>query len=79
MVISFASSEAKKRIESVLEKYDLPTKSDFTASELISFIKRDKKAKGDKITVIYVEEIGSFIMKDIEINEIEKYIDGGIL
>ena len=78
-MLPFASNEAKKRIESVLKKYGLPTKADFSSEELISYVKRDKKAKGDKITVIYVEEIGSFIMKDIEINEMKKYIDGGIL
>lgn len=67
---------ASQRIKAVLEKYSLPTTYDFDGDRLISFIARDKKAKGSKITVIYVEEIGSFEEREVEIEEMKKYIRG---
>ena len=36
----------------------------------------DKKASGDKITIICVKEIGSFEMRKINISELEAYIEG---
>ena len=69
----------QKRLKAVLEKYGLPTSTSKDADTLVSYIARDKKAKGDLITVIFVNEIGTFEMKDIPINDIKEYINRGIL
>ena len=70
--------DVKARLESVLKKYNLPTKIDTDSDILLSYIKRDKKAKGDKITIVYVPKIGTFELRDVQINEIKKYLNGGI-
>lgn len=69
---------ARLRLVAALEKYALPTSVKSDADTLISYIMRDKKAKGDSITVIYVKEIGSFEMREIKISEMKEYINRGI-
>lgn len=78
-MLPMCKKDVRDRLENVLNKYNLPTKTDISSDALLSYIKRDKKANGNKITVIYVDKIGSFEMLDIEIDEMKKYIDGGIL
>ena len=46
---------------------------------LLSYIKKDKKASGDKITVCLVENIGEYILKEIYIEDLRKIIEGGRL
>ena len=77
-MLPMCASSVKQRLKAVLEKYSLPTNAKNDTDTLISYIKRDKKAKGDKITVIFVEKIGTFEMRDITISEIKDYINGGI-
>ncbi len=78
-MLPVCSYEVKTELKRVLEKYSLPTTINVDADTLFSYIVHDKKASGDKITVIFVEEIGSYIMKQINVCEIKKYISGGIL
>ncbi len=78
-MLPMCCGEVRKRLEAVLKKYALPTDINSDADTLISYITRDKKANGKYITVIYVNEIGSFEMRDIEITEMKDYINRGIL
>lgn len=67
-----------QRVRAVLKKYSLPTEISFEAEDLVSFISRDKKADGNKVTVIYTKEIGTFEERKIEINQIKEYIRGNL-
>ena len=78
-MMPMCSSDVLPRLRSVLEKYGLPTHIDVSSSELQEYIMRDKKARGENITVIYVDKIGTFEMRDIKITDIKEYIDRGIL
>lgn len=78
-MLPMCSPGVRGRLKAVLEKYSLPTSINSDADTLISYIKRDKKAKGDLITAIYVQEIGSFEMKEMKISDMKEYINGGIL
>ena len=75
-MMPMCSDKARERIKAVLEKYALPTSYPMDSDSLISFISRDKKAKGNRITVIYVDTIGSFEERELEIGEMKKYIRG---
>lgn len=66
-MLSMASPAAAARIKAVLEKYDLPTVSPYSMETLKPYIKLDKKASGNIITTVYVNEIGKFIFKEINI------------
>ncbi|MBQ2942210.1 MAG: 3-dehydroquinate synthase [Clostridia bacterium] len=74
-MLYMADKEAKERILNVLKKLGLPTKAEFDKDKIINTIKHDKKATGDKITVIYVKEIGNFEMRKIDISELYGYIN----
>lgn len=78
-MLPMCSEDVRGRLETVLKKYSLPTGINSDADTLISYITRDKKAKGSLITVIFVNAIGSFEMKEIEITEMKDYINRGIL
>ena len=78
-MLPMCSDGVRERLIKVLNKYNLPTKLDTSSEILLSYIKKDKKAKGDLITIVYVEKIGSFEFRDIRIDEVKNYIDGGIL
>ena len=69
-----AKKTVKKEIIEVLTKYQLPTSIDIDANKLIEFIKHDKKADGNIISVIKCEEIGTYKEEKIEILELLKYI-----
>lgn len=63
---AICKGEVKKRIEAVLLRLGLPIKHDFAPSQLVDMLKHDKKASGDKITVVTVKNIGSFEFKKID-------------
>ena len=79
MVPMTTSSEAKERLLNLLKKYDLPVNLDTDTDILLSYIKKDKKASGDKITVCFVEKIGEYILEEIYIDDLRKIIEGGRL
>ena len=59
------SKEVKAKIQCILEKYHLPTSVSFQKDELIHYIYHDKKVSGKKISIIYVDKIGHYIIKTI--------------
>lgn len=74
-MLKMCNPKTKARLQGVLEKYDLPTEITYDTSKLVDFIKRDKKAKGDYITIVYVETVGSVELRDILIDDIKNYIN----
>lgn len=78
-MLPMCEKSIKERLLKVLGKFSLPTKVTCDTDTLISYIAHDKKASGNKITVIVVNEIGTYEMREIEISEIRKYINGGTL
>ncbi len=78
-MLPMASPEVRVRLEGVLQKYNLPTKIDTDEGILLSYIRKDKKASGDFITCVFVDKIGEFELRAIKIDDMKKYIDGGIL
>ena len=78
-MIPMCSDAVKSRLVRVLEKYSLPTDINVDENTLISYIYHDKKSSGTKITAIFVNDIGFFEMKQMEIDELRKYINGGVL
>ncbi len=69
-MLYMASASVKERLIPVLKRVGLPTKHNFDSESIISAMMHDKKLKGDKISVVYVDEIGKGEIKDISINEL---------
>ena len=64
-MIPMCSDAVRERLIKVLNKLNLPTKIDINHNVIIDAMRHDKKMAGDEITVVYVEEIGSYKMKKI--------------
>ena len=71
------SSKVKARLLPLLKKYDLLIDNPFNSNELMRIIAHDKKMSNKQITIIYVEEIGTYSMKKIEYEEVLNFIKGG--
>ncbi len=69
-MIFMSEGEAKERIIKVLKKLGLPYEISFDKEKIIEAVMHDKKADGDKVTIVYVKEIGSFEMKKVDISKI---------
>ncbi len=69
-MLPMCSENVRKRLMPVLKKLKLPTSFSADAETIIEAMSHDKKKSGDKITVVYVEEAGSFEMKDIAFDEL---------
>lgn len=75
-MIPMCSEEVRKELIPVLQKYRLPAACDAGKEELLPFILHDKKMLKDRISVIYVPEIGQFEIRDILPEELNKYLEG---
>lgn len=64
----------KARLQSVLEKLNLPTGHTYTADQLKEIISHDKKAGGGKINLIQVKKPGSAEIIKLPLAAIDKYL-----
>ncbi len=70
-MLAFSSHSVRERLIKVLTKYNLPVKFDFSTDEILSALRHDKKAKGDGVNVVFVNDIGSFEFEFLSFNELE--------
>ena len=73
-MLYMTSSEVKKILLNVLEKYKLPTKIENDSEELFKYISLDKKRSGNNLTIIYVEKLGTYEIRKILLEDIRKYL-----
>ena len=71
-MLPMCSGAVRERLLPVLEKLKLPTAADYKTDKIFEAIGHDKKLSGDEITVVYVEEIGSFKMKELPLKALLK-------
>ncbi len=69
-MIPMCSKAVRERLIPVLKKLDLPTSLDFDADAVMTAMSHDKKMGADSITVTEVEEVGSFVMKKVKLEEL---------
>lgn len=69
-MLYFASPDARERIRKVLEKYNLPTRCSIDPAALKALIAHDKKASGEVITVVCVDNIGSYRFEKTNIQDL---------
>lgn len=73
-MLFMSNEKVKKEIKEILEKYNLPTSCKVNKEAFISLIAHDKKASGSKISIIYVDAIGSYKEEKIDISDLENYL-----
>ena len=69
-MLSFSSDKARKQIKKLLKKYNLPTSYDLSLKDIEEYLIHDKKKTGDYIWIVSVENIGSYELKKIKIDEL---------
>lgn len=69
-MLYFSSENVRNEISNILKKYNLPTSVAFDKNRVIELIKHDKKSNSDSISIIFVDAIGSYELKNLTINEI---------
>ena len=69
-MLSFSSDKARKQIKKLLKKYNLPTSYDLSLKNIEDYLIHDKKKTGDYIWIVSVENIGSYELKKIKIDEL---------
>ena len=69
-MLSFSSDKARKQIKKLLKKYNLPTSYDLSLKDIEEYLIHDKKKTGDYIWLVSVENIGSYELKKIKIDEL---------
>lgn len=79
-VVSKAVDEGiAKQVVDIVEKFGLPTRTEFTASEMSQIMLSDKKRFGDNINLIIPEKIGKCVIKPIKAYELSKVIEKGLV
>lgn len=68
-MIPMCDEKIRERLKNVLKSLSLPTEVLFDTDKVCENVKHDKKFDGNQITVIKVNEIGSFVMKKISKEE----------
>ncbi len=69
-----SSNDVKNKIETALKRLGLPTECEINADEIIDFMSHDKKKSGDSISVIWVNEIGSYEIRKMTLSELKEVI-----
>lgn len=73
MMKIFEDEQLKERLKSILKKMEIPLDVPYEIQEVIDFIKKDKKASGDQITIVQVREIGKAELIDMKIEDMRKF------
>jgi 3-dehydroquinate synthase len=73
-MLPVCSDSVRKRLIPVLKKLGLPTEYAGNVESAFSFVRHDKKATADGISVVLVDEIGSFRIEKIGFDEFYKKV-----
>lgn len=68
--------QARERIKKVLQKLGLPTEYSADKARLAEDIKMDKKASGNYLSLVTCGKIGSYEIRKIKFDDIDKLIEG---
>ncbi len=73
-MLYLCGDEVKLKIKAALKKLNLPVEINVNADKIIELISHDKKKSGDGISVIWVEEIGSYEIRKMNLSELKEVI-----
>ncbi len=68
---------AKERLAGLYTKVGIPYRSAYAAADVLGAIRHDKKVRGDTISCVWVEEIGTFDIKDMTWEAFDKLVKEG--
>ena len=71
-MLPVCSPKVRERLVKVLKSLNLPTEYSFDTDKVFEAVTHDKKLYGEMLTVICVEEIGKFVMKQLKVSEFKE-------
>lgn len=74
-MIPMCTDEIRARLLPILEKLSLPTKASFDPEKAHAAMLHDKKADGNAVTVVTVENVGSFTLKQLDKEALRRCLD----
>lgn len=75
-MVPFTAKDIQLALINVLKKYNLYTKTDVKSEYVYDFLRHDKKTCDDKIKTVWVEKIGTFNFKNLNLNQLQPLIEG---
>ncbi len=78
-MIPMCSENVRKRLISVLHKLNLPTEIKVNSDKVISAVIHDKKMRDNTVNAVMVNDIGSFEIRKMTVNEIEQRLSAVIV
>lgn len=69
-----STGEAKERIRNALLNLELMTRYKVTASKILSAVTHDKKSRGDKVSMVFCDKIGTYSIEDKTLDEIKELV-----
>jgi 3-dehydroquinate synthase len=70
----YLQSEDAARLSSLLEKFRLPVRLEFSRQQVLEAIGKDKKREGDLLKFVLLTRIGEAVVSEISIQELEELI-----
>ena len=70
----FCSPETAEKVIRILKKNGLPTDTEYPYEKIADVAMRDKKAKGDKLTLVLIEKYGKCILHEINKKDFAEFI-----
>lgn len=78
-MLPMCAPSVRQRLLALYKKLGLPTEFPLPAQTLIEACRHDKKCSGERITVVYVEKIGQYEMRDILFEKFEQFIKEAVI
>ena len=76
--LGWCAQPTADRIAAMLRRNHLPTSTEFSAKELAAAALSDKKRRGDSISVVVPDRIGSCYMKKVSVDDLEAIFRAGL-
>ena len=74
MIMIEENEQIRHDLIEILKKMNIPFVTSLDCEECIRFIKNDKKAKGNEIDIVKVNELGKAIIEKVKIDDLRQYI-----
>ena len=76
--LGWCTEPTADRIAAMLQRNHLPVSTEFSAAELAAAALSDKKRRGDSISVVVPDRIGSCYMKKVSVDDLEAIFRAGL-
>ena len=74
-MLPFCHPDLRPRLRAVLQAYELPTTANGRVEDLLPYVLHDKKRQADTVAAVFVDELGSFRLTNLPIDQIPSHLE----